>query len=84
MQSQADLLNCRVVRPQITETTALGAAYLAGLAVGYWKDIADIREQWQAEREFIPDENAEQVQKQMKGWKRAVAAAQSWSAGMEV
>jgi len=79
MQCQADLLNCKVIRPEVVETTALGAAYLAGLAVGYWKDLDDIRQQWQAERVFTPDNNEEKAQKQLAGWKRAVAAAQSWS-----
>ncbi len=54
MQFQSDILNCKVVRPTITETTALGAAYLAGLAVGYWKNIDDIQEQWQVDRTFSP------------------------------
>ena len=79
MQRQADLLNCKVIRPEVVETTALGAAYLAGLAVGYWKDINDIREQWQAERVFAPDNNIEKAKKQLAGWKRAVTAAQSWA-----
>jgi glycerol kinase len=81
MQCQADLLNCSVVRPRITETTALGAAYLAGLAVRYWKDIPDISEQWKAERKFVPAAGTAGVQKKMAGWKRAVAAAQIWAAG---
>ena len=81
MQCQADLLNCKVIRPEVVETTALGAAYLAGLAVGFWKDVDDIRQQWQAERVFTPDNNEEKAQKQLAGWKRAVTAAQSWAAG---
>jgi glycerol kinase len=50
MQFQCDILNCKVIRPKITETTALGAAYLAGLAVGYWKNIDDLQSQWQADK----------------------------------
>ena len=54
MQFQSDILNCKVVRPKITETTALGAAYLAGLAVGYWKNIEEIQQQWQVDKSFSP------------------------------
>ena len=54
MQFQSDILNCKVVRPKITETTALGAAYLAGLAVGYWENIEEIQEQWQVDKSFSP------------------------------
>lgn len=79
MQFQADLLNCKVIRPTIVETTALGAAYLAGLAVGYWKNVEEIQQQWQSERDFVPKANAPEVQAAMAGWKRAVKAAQSWS-----
>jgi glycerol kinase len=81
MQFQADILNCKVIRPKIVETTALGAAYLAGLAVGYWKNVEEIQQQWQSERDFIPAADAHELQTKMAGWKRAVAAAQSWSAG---
>jgi len=80
MQFQADLLNCKVIRPQIVETTALGAAYLAGLAVGYWKSVEEIQQQWQSERDFIPANDSLGVEKAMAGWKRAVAATQSWAA----
>ena len=79
MQFQADLLSCKVIRPQIVETTALGAAYLAGLAVGYWKNVAEIQQQWQSERSFIPALDQKEIQKAMTEWKRAVAATQSWS-----
>jgi glycerol kinase len=54
MQFQADVLNCKVIRPEIVETTALGAAYLAGLAVGFWKDVAEIQRLWIIDREFVP------------------------------
>jgi glycerol kinase len=83
MQFQADLLGSKVIRPVVTETTALGAAYLAGLAVGYWEDVAEIQHQWQSEREFIPTADKAEIEKDMAGWKRAVAAARSWSAGFD-
>jgi len=78
MQFQANLLNCKVIRPNVVETTALGAAYLAGLAVGYWKNQKEIQQLWQAEKEFIPAVTRE-IEKGIKGWKRAVKAAQAWS-----
>ncbi|MDR3696140.1 glycerol kinase GlpK [Mucilaginibacter sp.] len=78
MQFQADLLNCKVIRPKIVETTALGAAYLAGLAVGYWKNVEEIQQQWQSERDFIPGADPADVEKAMAGWKRAVSAARSF------
>jgi glycerol kinase len=79
MQFQSDILNCKVVRPTITETTALGAAYLAGLAVNYWKNIDDIQQQWQINRSFIPAMTDEKRNKLIKGWKRAVGASISWA-----
>ncbi len=79
MQFQSDILNCKVVRPVITETTALGAAYLAGLAVGYWKNIAEIQEQWQAEKTFAPALNDEKRKELVKGWQRAVKASITWA-----
>ena len=82
MQFQADLLNCKVIRPKIVETTALGAAYLAGLAVGYWKNAEEIQHQWQSERDFIPAANATELQTAMAGWKKAVYATQCWSGGV--
>lgn len=72
MQFQSDLLATDVLRPRITETTALGAAYLAGLAVGYWDDIAQIDSQWQVERKFEPTASPELVSKKLDGWKDAV------------
>ena len=72
MQFQSDLLNTRVIRPQVTETTALGAAYLAGLAVGYWDSIDDIKQQWQAEHVFEPTEERESIDKAVEGWHDAV------------
>ena len=79
MQFQSDILNCKVVRPVITETTALGAAYLAGLAVGYWKNIGEIQEQWQADKNFSPALEETKRNEMVNGWKRAVKAAISWA-----
>jgi glycerol kinase len=79
MQFQASLLNCKVIRPEITETTALGAAYLAGLAVGFWKDTAEIGRYWKSEKEFIPVDSGETLQKGIASWKQAVHTAQTWS-----
>ncbi|MFO7847891.1 MAG: glycerol kinase GlpK, partial [Balneolaceae bacterium] len=79
LQFQSDLLQVPVIRPKITETTALGAAYLAGLAVGYWDDIEDIRKQWQEDKKFEPEMGAGKVAELTKGWKRAVKAAITWA-----
>lgn len=78
MQFQSDILNTKVIRPKVTETTALGAAYLAGLAVGYWKNIDEIQKQWQLDKEFSPAMNEEKRNILVKGWQRAVKAAISW------
>lgn len=77
MQIQANVLNAKVVRPLITETTALGAAYLAGLAVGYWKDIEEIKKQWKPAKTFSPD--TKETTELTKGWERAVRAAKVWA-----
>ncbi|MBC7489789.1 MAG: glycerol kinase, partial [Glaciimonas sp.] len=79
MQFQADILGVDVVRPKVTETTALGAAYLAGLAVGYWSSREDIRGQWQLGRRFYPDLPAAEVASNIKGWQRAIVAATAWT-----
>jgi glycerol kinase len=79
MQFQSDLLQARVIRPGITETTALGAAYLAGIAVGFWNDVDEIKKQWQVEHTFVPAMPAEKTKALIKGWKRAVKAAEAWS-----
>ena len=79
MQFQSDLLQTKVVRPKITETTALGAAYLAGLAAGYWGDISEIRKQWQVDRIFSPQIKENETHSLIKGWHRAVNAAKSWA-----
>lgn len=75
MQFQSDLLNTKVIRPAITETTALGAAYLAGLAVGYWSSMEEIQEQWKMERTFTPAMEEEKRKELSKGWERAIGAA---------
>ncbi len=79
MQLQADLLGVPVVRPRVLETTALGAAYLAGLAAGVWPDPAAIREHWQAERRFDPAVEKETAQARLAAWRAAVTCAQGWS-----
>ena len=79
MQFQADLLQSKVVRPKITETTALGAAYLAGLAVNYWSNINEIRQQWQIDRTFSPQIKENETLSLIKGWHRAVNAAKAWA-----
>ncbi len=77
MQFQSDVLNTNVIRPTVTETTALGAAYLAGLAVGFWESIADLQQQWQVERIFSPEITDESRNKLTAGWKTAVTASLS-------
>ena len=79
MQFQADIINEKVIRPQCIETTALGAAYLAGLAVGYWKDTQDIQSNWKLGTQFQPNMKEEERQKRIKGWEKAVKCAIMWS-----
>jgi len=76
MQFQADLLDTKVIRPEITEVTALGAAYLAGLAIGYWKDMDDISGQWKIDRAFEAGKT-DHIEAKIEGWNRAVRAAKS-------
>lgn len=78
MQFQSDILSADVVRPQLTEVTAIGAAYLAGLAVGYWENLQDIQEQWQIDRVFKPSPDMN-IDEEMKNWNRAVETAKAWS-----
>ncbi|MEO8579446.1 MAG: glycerol kinase GlpK [Gemmatimonadales bacterium] len=78
MQLQADLLNVPVVRPKVAETTALGAAYLAGLAVGYWKNQTDIARQWQVDKRFTPSMKPAVRNQIAKGWERALSRAKAW------
>jgi len=79
MQFQADVLNTTTVRPKIVETTAMGAAFLAGLAVGYWKDAQEIEEIWQTDATFTPVKDREEVDKKIKGWYRAIKALEYWT-----
>jgi glycerol kinase len=79
MQFQSDLLQANVVRPKITETTALGAAYLAGLATGYWESIEEVKKQWQVDRIFSPLNGEEYTNSLIKGWHRAVNASKAWA-----
>ncbi len=78
MQFQADILGVPVVRPVVTETTALGAAYLAGLAVGFWASQEEIAAQWQMERRFMPDMSTDERTERLVLWRRAVQRAQAW------
>ncbi len=79
MQFQADIVNTAVHRPKCIETTALGAAYLAGLAVGYWKDREEIRENWQIGKVFEAGMSAKRREELLKGWKKAVRCALAWA-----
>jgi glycerol kinase len=79
LQFQADILQTMVVRPRITETTALGAAYLAGLAVGFWGSMDELKGQWQLERRFEPQMIPAETDGLIKGWKKAVRAAEAWT-----
>ncbi|MBR0532123.1 MAG: glycerol kinase, partial [Bacteroidales bacterium] len=72
MQFQADVLGADVIRPQVTETTAKGACYLAGLAVGFWESIREIKSQWLAERVFSPEASEEKVKALKEGWADAI------------
>lgn len=79
MQFQADVLDVNVLRPECVETTALGAAYLAGLAVGYWKDLEDIRNNWALSRSFEADMPQELRKQKLDGWERAIRCALVWA-----
>ena len=79
MQFQADLSNVTIQRPACIETTALGAAYLAGLAVGYWKGIPEVEENWSCQREFYPSISRETRETWRRGWDRAVRCAIAWA-----
>ena len=78
MQFQADILGVAVERPQVSETTALGAAYLAGLAVGFWKDTNDVTSNWALDRRFEPQMDDAKREKLYAGWKKAVQRALDW------
>ena len=78
MQIQADAIQTKVVRPKVTETTALGAAYLAGLSTGFWKNIDELKQQWQVDKEFIPVSDSSKIKKAIVDWKKAVERSKGW------
>ena len=78
MQFQADILDVQVERPKVKEVTALGAAYLAGLATGFWQNLEELRDKAAVEHTFIPDSDQEKRAKRYKGWKKAVKRALEW------
>jgi len=80
MQFQADVLNTHTVRPEIVETTVMGAAFLAGLAVGYWEDLEEIEKLWSADERFAPAGDASQTRQGIEQWHRAVRAVEYWAA----
>lgn len=79
MQFQADINNCPVLRPQNRETTAMGAAYLAGIATGYWKGTEDVRANWQIDQEFKPSMDPAKREERIKGWRKAVKQSFGWA-----
>lgn len=79
MQFQADVLNTETVRPKIVETTALGAAFLAGLAVGYWENPEEIEKIWQTDKRFEPTKDRTEIDKEIKGWYKAIKALEYWT-----
>jgi glycerol kinase len=78
MQFQADILGVPVVRPKVLETTALGAGYLAGLAVGYWENAADVAANWKVDRVFEPAMERGRAEQLLAGWSKAVERAKHW------
>ena len=78
MQFQADILGVPVIRPTVAETTALGAAYAAGLAVGFWNKMEDLRANWGKDHEWTPQMNEIEREKNYKGWKKAVTRTFDW------
>ena len=79
MQFQSDVLNTTTVRPKVVETTAMGAAFLAGLAVGYWESPEEIQDIWQIDTTFTPSHSREPIDKQIKGWYKAIEALEYWT-----
>ena len=79
MQFQSDLLDVPVVRPDVAETTALGAAYLAGLATGFWESKEQIAQQWQVDARFVPAGDSDAVKAGVKGWQKAVERSKDWA-----
>ena len=78
-QTQSDISAAPVLRPRCVETTAMGAAYLAGLAVGYWKDQEEIRQNWAVDRQFVPEISCEERQDRLDHWAKAVSCASGWA-----
>jgi glycerol kinase len=78
MQFQADILDVPVIRPRVSETTALGAAYAAGLAVGYWKSVNDLRANWAADKTWTPRMDEATRGKLYRGWQKAVTRTFDW------
>jgi len=78
MQFQADILNVPVIRPKIAETTALGAAYAAGLAIGFWRDFDELRANWGQDKQWIPNMDSDQRGRLYSGWKKAVTRTFDW------
>ena len=78
MQFQADILDVPVVRPKVAETTSLGAAYAAGLAVGFWNNLDDLRQNWQVDKTWEPQMDAETRERLYKGWLKAVERTFGW------
>ena len=83
MQTQSDIINAPVKRPQCIETTAMGAAYLAGLAVGYWESKEDVIKNWSMDKIFEPQIDEASREKRIKGWKKAVKYAYGWATDEE-
>jgi len=80
MQFQSDILSVKVLRPEVIETTALGAAYLAGLAVGFWNSVEEISSQWKVSGQFIPSMDEAEKKSHINNWQKAVKAVLAWSA----
>jgi glycerol kinase len=78
MQFQADVLGVPVIRPAVTETTALGAAYAAGLAVGFWKDRGELKERWAEDKRWEPQMDADEVEAGLGKWRKAVERSLDW------
>ena len=79
MQTQADIINASVKRPHLVETTAMGAAYLAGLAVGYWENKEEVRKNWSIDQIFYPSITEEARKEKIKGWNKAVKYSFGWA-----
>ena len=79
MQFQAGILGCGVSRPVIRETTALGAAYLAGISTGVWKDVDEIKQLWRCDMKFEPQMGTEQREELLRGWRKAVERSRGWA-----